>query len=541
MAELARSFDWKSTPLGPMEKWPQSLRIAVSICLNSRFPMFVWWGPDLINIYNDAYAPMLGQRHPAAFGRPAQPTWHEIWPIVGPQAHAVMTRAEATWNQRVLLVMERNGFVEDTWFTWSYSPIPDESGAVGGVYCACVEDTAHVLAERSLDKLAAELAEARDAAQTANQAKDRFLAVLSHELRTPLSPVVMTLASMEMDPDLHPRFREDLAMTRRNIDLEVKLIDDLLDLNRVTSGKLRLNTESVRVHDVLGYAIHNSLSDTSGKRLNIRRQFEAAHDHVIADAGRLQQIFWNLLRNAVKFTPQGGDITLRTWNTPNARELHIEIQDSGIGIEPQVLPRIFNAFEQGEIGVTRQFGGLGLGLAIAKAVVEMHGGTIAAASKGAGHGATFTVSLTTSDLPAESSQSTPSTRSSPPAIDGKSRVLLVEDHDDTARVLAKLLTISGFSVRIANCATSALQFASDEPFDIVVSDIGLPDATGYELMQQLNTRHGMKGIALSGFGMEEDVRKGREAGFVEHVVKPVNVSQLSAIIRRITHAANSQP
>src|SRR5678815_4807296 len=164
MAERVRAFDWASTPLGVPEQWPQSLRVAVGICLNSRFPMFVWWGPHLINIYNDAYVPMLGKRHPAALGKPAQPTWADIWHIVGPQAEAVMLRGEATWNERVLLVMERHGYTEETWFTWSYSPIPDDKGGIGGLFCAVTEDTPRVIAERERDRLAGQKQLALDAA-----------------------------------------------------------------------------------------------------------------------------------------------------------------------------------------------------------------------------------------------------------------------------------------------------------------------------------------------------------------------------------------
>ncbi|HYO07381.1 MAG TPA: PAS domain-containing protein [Tepidisphaeraceae bacterium] len=153
MAALVRATDWSQTPLGPMASWPQSLRVAVGICLNSRFPMFVWWGPQLINIYNDAYVPILGKRHPAALGRPAREAWHDIWDVLGPQADAVMSRGEATWNERVLLVMERNGYSEETYFTWSYSPIPDEAGGIGGLFCACTEETPRVLAERERDRL----------------------------------------------------------------------------------------------------------------------------------------------------------------------------------------------------------------------------------------------------------------------------------------------------------------------------------------------------------------------------------------------------
>lgn len=177
-AALLRSTDWSETPLGPLENWPQALRIAVGICLNSRFPMFVWWGDALVNIYNDAYIPVLGKRHPHAFGRSAPEIWGEIWPVVGPQAEAVMQRGEATWNQRVLLVMERNGYVEDTYFTWSYSPIPDDAGGIGGLFCACTEETPHVLAERERDRLLEQLESERAKLADAFAQSPSFLAVL---------------------------------------------------------------------------------------------------------------------------------------------------------------------------------------------------------------------------------------------------------------------------------------------------------------------------------------------------------------------------
>src|SRR5687767_9509956 len=160
MAARVAAFDWEKTALGAMEDWPQSLKVAVGICLNSRFPMFVWWGSQLINIYNDAYIPVLGKKHPESLGKAARPTWEEIWPVVGPQAEAVMKRGEATWNERVLLMMERHGYAEETYFTWSYSPIVDESGAIGGLFCACTEETPRVLAERERDRLEVALREA---------------------------------------------------------------------------------------------------------------------------------------------------------------------------------------------------------------------------------------------------------------------------------------------------------------------------------------------------------------------------------------------
>jgi CheY-like chemotaxis protein len=336
---------------------------------------------------------------------------------------------------------------------------------------------------------------------------------------------------VEIDPDLPFKFRDDLAMVRRNIDLEVKLIDDLLDLSRVTSGKLRLQVQPVRVHDLLRHVLQSSAGDVSNKRLNVRAQFEAANDAASGDPARLQQVFWNLLRNAVKFTPEGGDITVRTWNDQGQGRLFVEVRDTGAGITPEALPRIFDAFDQGDTRTTRQFGGLGLGLAIAKAVVDMHGGMIRAQSAGPGKGATFTIRLNTAAPRAEHA---PTDAHRPAAPGGEHRrILLVEDHPDTARILARLLQQAGYEVRTAGSAAAALHLAATEPFDVVVSDIGLPDASGYELMEQIRDRHGLKGIALSGYGMEEDARRSRSAGFIDHVVKPVDLAQLHAILRRV--------
>jgi two-component system CheB/CheR fusion protein len=375
---------------------------------------------------------------------------------------------------------------------------------------------------------------AKEAAEAANRAKDRFLAVLSHELRTPLSPVVMSVAAMEMDPELPLRLREDVAMIRRNIELETKLIDDLLDLSRITSGKLRLQVQPTRVHDLLRHVVANCKGDACGeKRLHLRCELDAGSDVVDGDPARLQQVFWNVVRNAIKFTPEGGDVTVRT-ASDNGR-LRVQVCDTGAGIPSQALPRIFDAFEQGEVTTARQYGGLGLGLAIARGVVEMHGGSIRAESAGPGQGATFTI-----DLPAAAVVAGPDGARTPEGNGDHgargTRVLLVEDHADTARMLARLLQSSGYAVQTAGSVAAALELAAAQPFDVVVSDIGLPDATGYDLMRQIRQRHGLKGIALTGYGMEDDLRHSREAGFVEHVVKPVNVSQLETIIERVTGA-----
>ena len=441
---------------------------------------------------------------------------------------------KAAWSQPIFA---RDGKILGTFGTYFRTcrePTTTESQVV-----EILSHTAALAIERSRadeerERLLASERRARAEADAANRAKDKFLAVLSHELRTPLSPVVMTIPAIELDPDMPFKFREDLAMIRRNIDLEVKLIDDLLDLSRVTSGKLRLEFQAVHAHDILRHAIINSTGDAVGKQILIHQDMQASDDHLMADPARLQQIFWNLLRNAVKFTPDGGQITVRTHNEQKNQQLVVEVQDSGIGIPADVLPRIFEAFEQGDARVTRQFGGLGLGLAIAKAMVEMHRGSITADSAGPGKGAIFTLRFEVAPQPSIERIVLPGKTSGIRSIARRAKLLLVEDHSDTARALARLLQRSGYQVRRAHNAESALKVAGDEAFDVMISDIGLPDATGYELMKQVSERYGIKGIALSGYGMEEDLRKSREAGFTDHVLKPVDLQQLEAVIERVT-------
>jgi PAS domain S-box-containing protein len=384
--------------------------------------------------------------------------------------------------------------------------------------------------ERQRELLLAQEEALRKDAEAAVRAKDHFLAALSHELRTPLSPVVLTVAAMESDPDLPERFRKHVAMIRRNVELETRLIDDLLDLNRVTSGKMHLHVQPTHMHAVLAQAIQNCAGETSAKQLNVQLDLQADNDLVNADPARLQQTFWNLLRNAAKFTPEGGSIFIRTENS--AGRVCLEVRDTGMGIEPEFLPKVFDAFEQGDIKITRQFGGLGLGLAICKAIMDIHGGAIRAHSDGPGTGATFTV-----ELPVAFATEQEVVATQPPQGHNNGterlRVLLVEDHLDTREVLSRLLNAANYAVKTASSVEAALQLAAAEGFDVVVSDLGLPDGTGYDLMRQLRDRHGIKGIALSGYGMEQDQRRSREVGFLDHVVKPVDVSQLVAVIQRI--------
>ncbi|HWE97129.1 MAG TPA: ATP-binding protein [Tepidisphaeraceae bacterium] len=458
-------------------------------------------------------------------------TWKLYHPDGTPMPHDECPMAVALKEGRIVRGSEAIAERPDgtrIWFIAYPTPLRDPEGHIVGGINMLVDITARKNLERQRELLLAQEEALRMDAEAAGRAKDGFLAVLSHELRTPLSPVMMTIAAMENNPDLPLALREDVAMIRRNIELETRLIDDLLDLNRVTSGKMRLQVQPTHVHLALTQAMQNCASETLAKKLNVRLDLQADTDLVNADPARLQQVFWNLLRNAAKFTPEGGNIFIRTVRTGG--KVIIEVRDTGAGITREFLPKIFDAFEQGDMGTARQFGGLGLGLAICKAIMDMHGGAIHAQSDGPGTGATFTVELpavSATDREALAMQSPDHNHTT-----GHLRILLVEDHPDTREVLARLLRASSFAVKTAASVEAALQLAAMEAFDIVVSDLGLPDGTGYDLMKQIRDRHGIKGIALSGYGMEEDLRRSREAGFLDHIVKPVNVSQLVAVLQR---------
>jgi PAS domain S-box-containing protein len=803
MGDAVRAFDWACTPLGPMDSWPRSLRVAVGICLNSRFPMFVWWGPELINIYNDAYAPMLGQRHPRALGRPAHETWADIWSVVGPQADLVMTRGEATWNERVLLVMERNGFREDTYFTWSYSPIPDDVGRVAGLFCACTEETPRVLAEAAArdaesryravfeaardalviytaDGIIAEVnpaacrlygyayaelvgADARQAvhpdalplfdefrrvvaaggdfrcetvdrrkdgtpfpievvgtsvtfngrphlmsvirditdreraqaavresearfrnmsdhapvmiwvtradgyceylnprwyaftgqtveqslglgwleavhpddakraadaflsangrrapfqaeyrlrradgeyrwcvdsaaprfgpggefggyvgsvidmtdrkraeeqkaallegeraarieAERASRMKDEFLATLSHELRTPLNAILGWAQILlgagggggrgPIDPaDL----RDGLEVIDRNARAQTQIIEDLLDMSRIVSGNVRLDVRRIDLAPVVRAALETVRPAADAKGIRVRTVLDPLAGPVSGDPGRLQQVFWNLLTNAIKFTPRGGQVhvTLERVNS----HLEVRVADTGEGIPPEFLPFVFDRFRQADASTTRRHGGLGLGLAIVRQIVELHGGAVRAESGGPGQGATFTVDLPLAPFRADpgGAGADAAERRHPRAGDATPvlpdtcvrlagvRVLVVDDEPDARALVRRLL--EDCDAVVATAATAAEAFdrvRADRP-DVLVSDIGMPGEDGYALVRRLRSLPAEQGgripaLALTAYARAEDRMKAVLAGFQMHVAKPVEPAELLTMV-----------
>jgi signal transduction histidine kinase/CheY-like chemotaxis protein len=368
----------------------------------------------------------------------------------------------------------------------------------------------------------------------ANAAKDQFLALLSHELRNPLSPVIAMVGELEATIPDSPTVREALEVIRRNVELEARLIDDLLDITRIAKGKLQLSFETICVHQILHRAYEICREDIAVKDLEVEFRLRATDTHVEGDPARLQQVFWNLIKNGVKFTPEKGRITIETLN-PTPGKIAILIADTGMGIEPERIEKIFNAFEQGQTSITRRFGGLGLGLTISKALIDAHGGKIRVESHGKDQGSIFSLELTT--VPSPISGDGDGARKVPRAALEKGadlrrhpRVLVVDDHQDTCTGMKRMLERRGYQIAVAHTAQQAVEKVRTQEFDLLISDIGLPDRSGYELMREVQSSKPLPGIALSGFGTEQDVNEARAAGFSEHLTKPINFERLEEAI-----------
>ena len=414
------------------------------------------------------------------------------------------------------------------------SPIRNAQGQIVGASKVARDITTQKQFQRELEaaKNAAEEAKrlavaAKEEAEAANHAKDHFLSALSHELRTPLTPVLGAISMLELDASLPPAVREQIQMMRRNVETEARLVDDLLDLTRIARGKVRLQLEVIDAHAVVRSVVAMFQKEIDEKALSVTLSLRARAYHVRADSGRFQQIMLNLLSNAVKFTPPDGSITVRTSNENGT--VRIDVADTGVGIPADVMPRLFRPFEQGERTVTRKFGGLGLGLSIVKSLVELHKASISVTSEGKGRGTTFSLRMESVTPTAEALAPAPAEADAAKRL----RILLVEDHADTRDVLSRLLTGFGCVVTPAGSVKEALEAAEHATFDLLLSDIGLPDGSGTDVMRHLAATHGVKGIALSGFGQDDDLERSREAGFATHLTKPVNIQMLKQVIRTL--------
>lgn len=453
---------------------------------------------------------------------------------------------KAAWSMPILSSSGKVLGTFDTYFRECRVP-SDQEKEIVGVLCK----TAAIAIERHRSEAEQKHAEreienARDEALAASRAKDDFLAALSHELRTPLSPVLLLASDAAQNATVPEPWRADFETIRRNVELEARLIDDLLDLTRITRGKLLIDRQATNVHSVLQEALAAVRPEIATKQIAVTVKLDQGEAMVWGDQVRLQQVFWNLMKNAVKFTAMGGKISIETRVLADRGRFVAKIADSGIGMTATELPRVFDAFAQGEHaghGGSHRFGGLGLGLAIAHRLVELHEGRITATSPGRGCGSEFVVELPLMRKievePLETATTIVRLLSASPkrkehfeeSAPSRGCILLVEDHAATRATLEHLLRRRRYNVVAAATVTEAVALADSHEITLVISDIGLPDGNGYDLMTELRDRYGLKGIALSGYGMGSDVSRSYAAGFSTHLIKPVCVQTLDEALQ----------
>ncbi len=666
MHSLVAKFDWSSTPLGDAKYWPASLKTIVGTVLASNHPMLLWWGPELIQFYNDAYRRTLGpERHPSALGQPGEDCWQEVWPIVGPQIESILAGGPATFHENTLVALTRNGAREDVWWNYGFSPIPGETG-VDGVLVVCTDVTAIHLATqeqaRLNARLSAEVAQreyqydrqktmfqqapgfmcilrgpkhvfefandaylrlvgerelvgrpmdkvipeaygqgftelldqvyasgepysahglgielrikpgappvrrildfvyqpiieadgtvsgifvqgndvterkgAEDELVAANLRKDEFLAMLAHELRNPLAPISSAAQLLKMPSPDSSTVRMAGEVIHRQVKHMSSLVADLLDASRLARGQVTLNLGRVDVAVVLAEAMEQAapLIKSRGHRIDSTQSGPSAH--VSGDHKRLVQVVANLLSNAAKFTLPGGAVSIDLRIDESTDQVALTFRDSGIGIDAELLPRIFERFSQGVRSSDRTEGGLGIGLSLVRDIVHLHSGSVSAASKGPGRGSVFTVLLprvaTEPPVP-EHAVSGPAANTDAGLFPGL-RILVVDDNVDAAQTLAHWLRSCGHSVLIESSPFRALEVAAAFHADAYLLDIGLPGMDGKQLARRLrDTAHGSKAllIAISGYGLDQDRQAAHDAGFDHYCVKPVDTVALDQIL-----------
>jgi signal transduction histidine kinase len=647
MGAMMRAHDWSASPLGHPHTWPQALRTTVGLMLNSKFPMFVAWGGELGFLYNDSYIAILGDKHPAALGRRFHDVWAEIWLDIHPLVVRAL-KGEASYMDRLPLRMRRHGYDEDTWFRFSYSPVRDEDGTVAGMFCACVEMTGEVLAQRYREEENARLVtlfeqapgiiavlrgpdhvfeltnrsylqlvghralvgkavrdalpevkgqgffelldhvyqtgqpfvghavplrvqrdrdapleerfidfvyqpihdqhgkvsgifvegsdvterkHIEDELRAANRQKDQFLAMLAHELRNPLAPIATAAQLLQRGQLDAPGIQRASDIIARQAHHMTSLVNDLLDVSRVTRGQVTITREVLEVREIVGAAVEQVRPLMDARRHELHCEIASGALRVEGDRTRLVQVVSNILNNAAKYTAPGGCIVLGA--RVEAGDVRVAVRDNGQGIDTPILPYIFDLFIQAERTPDRSQGGLGLGLALVKSLAVLHGGRVEAHSEGLGKGSEFVVYLPCLAAAPEAG---------PPRLDVQSRgarglrVLVVDDNVDAAQMLGTLLEMSGYEVDVAYDGHSALASALHAAPDVALLDIGLPDIDGHELARRLRampeTTQAML-VALTGYGQEEDRQRAHNAGFDHHMAKPADLAKLLELLAAV--------
>jgi signal transduction histidine kinase/CheY-like chemotaxis protein len=499
-------------------------------------PVAVLLGPELrFEVANPAYCAMVN-RHDI-IGKTLREVFPELIGHISLAALEQVVRSGETFHASEMLVpLVENGSTRDHYFNFIAQSLIGDSGESEGLVVVAVELTEQVLARRRVEAL-------RATAEQASRAKDEFLSTLSHELRTPLNAIIGWSTLLRQGTLPAERATRALETVERNARIQARLIDDMLDLSRIEQGKLVLSVGPVEMVRVVEAAIDavRPAADAKGVRL---QPVLDSHATIVGDADRLQQIAWNLLSNAIKFTPKSGRVQVRLRRAHSYVEL--VVADDGQGIEPDFLPLVFDRFRQADPSFTRRAGGLGLGLAIVRSLVELHGGTVAAHSDGRGTGATFEVRLPMAPLradkaPAELHEDTATparpTFECPKELKGL-HVLVVDDEHDTRELLRYLIEQCEARVSLASGAREALAVLEQQSFDILVSDIGMPDVDGYALISKVRAlppEHNGRilAVALTAYARGEDRTKALRSGFTMHLAKPVEPSELLAVLAAV--------
>ena len=418
---------------------------------------------------------------------------------------------------------------------WHITPIRNVNSSITHFVAIQRDITARKLMEQERDRLLEQEQATRAEAEAANRIKDEFLATLSHELRTPLTPILGWSRVLQTNKLSEAKLQEVLAKIELHAKRQVQLVDDLLDLSRIVQGKLALNLTSVTLVTPIAAALETVRLAAEAKSIRIKTMLDLTVGQVMGDAGRLQQVMWNLLSNAIKFTPEGGCIMVELERVD--RYAQIAGSDTGQGIHFDFLPFVFDRFRQEDSSITRRFGGLGLGLAISRQIVEAHGGTIAAESPGVGKGATVTVRIPLMTA----SQQTNSNSELPKATLDLSgvKVLVVEDDLGTREFVTFVLEQYNADVTIVTSAGEALKVLTKVLPDLLAIDIGLPHVDGYTLIRQIRSRTPELGglipaIALTAYAGEHDQKQALAAGFQVHIPKPIEPDELVAVVARLT-------
>ncbi len=471
-------------------------------------PICQVWGHTEREVMGRPFFEVMAELGDLEFPSLLDKVYREGTPYVGKETRVTFDRGEAG--------------TETLFLNFVYSPLRNAGGQIDGIFVIASDVTEQVVARQQVDGL-------RQAAEAASRAKDEFLAMLGHELRNPLSPVVTALELMKLqDPHGSERARTIIERQVHNL---IRLVDDLLDVSRIARGKVELKTETVEIAEVLAEAIETASPLVEQRAHTLRVEVAASGLSVNADTTRLSQVISNLLTNAAKYTPPGGEIAVAAARLGD--EVVLRVRDTGIGIAPEILPHIFDLFVQDRQTVERAQGGLGIGLTIVRNLVERHGGSVSAHSAGPGLGSEFVVRLPASVATADPAGALQAPTGPPDAVlrAGAPRVLVVDDNEDAATTLAQLLAHLGHDTRVAHDAPAALRIAADFLPDVAVVDIGLPVMDGYELAAHLREMPGLADlhlIALTGYSQESDRRKSQAAGFDHHLVKPVGVDALEA-------------